>query len=117
METISTRDEIGLVRKAYPQWTRITMDAKVETGELKGFMEMRDEVITEAIARLDEFAIIFSNEINQVHRGGYSLEEPPITGMDFFKEITTAGDMGLSERVKNDVSAMLPLLLASWEWR
>lgn len=106
-EGISLREEAGLVRKAYPVWGRINMDVKVESGELKGLMEMRDEVIEETISRLNEFAVTFTRAMNEVHRNGYSLEEPPTGGIDFFKEgITTAGDMALSDRVKNDTSAI-----------
>ncbi len=104
-EAISIREETGIVRKAYPHWDRISMDVDVVSGELKGLLDVRDELIQGSMSRLDEFAITFSKAINEVHRAGYTLDEPPLQGVDFFREdITSADEMSLSRDILESVT-------------
>ncbi len=55
---------------------------KSNHGELAGILKARDEIIPQQQKALDELAVKFAAQVNNVHRGGYGLDDT--TGLDFF---------------------------------
>ena len=85
-------------------------------GMLKGWVEARDVVISDYLARLDDLAAGIVNEVNSVHRNGYGLSIDPATvdpitnpegdyytNVDFFVG-TSASDMVINPDIAGDVS-------------
>lgn len=70
----------------------------LKTGELKGLLDVREGTgvngqyggIPYYVKRLDEFARVFAEEINKVHRQGYTADDSD--GGDFF-EATSGGNI------------------------
>ena len=58
------------------------------SGQLKGLMEVRDKVIPDQIAGLNQLAAHLAAEVNALHSSGYGIDDPATTGQDFF-----AGDI------------------------
>jgi len=54
-------------------------------GELGGYIDARDKVVTEYRDRLNILVATLAEVINAIHRKGYTLEEPPTSGIDFFQ--------------------------------
>lgn len=79
---------------------------KLQTGKLGGIIETRDKLIGEALHRMDQLAYSFSNQINEIHRQGFSINGS--TALDFFAPMdTTYGAcerIGLSQDIRADVN-------------
>jgi len=72
-------------------------------GELKGLIEIRDELIPSFQKDLDQLAEGLVTAINTLHRQGYGLDGS--TGLDFFNpEGITAKDISLSGEITSDPS-------------
>lgn len=76
---------------------------KVESGELKSLLELRDSDIGGVMADLDEFAVALADRVNEVHRTGYGLTGT--NGVEFFAaDITGAANFRLSSLILDDPS-------------
>jgi flagellar hook-associated protein 1 FlgK len=53
------------------------------SGELKGTLEVRDQVLVDQLAGLNTFANGLITQVNAIHRAGFGLNNA--TGMDFFE--------------------------------
>lgn len=92
----------GLVQVEWENGNKVAL----KTGELKGLLDARDGKglngeyggIPYYVKRLDEFAKVFAEKINEVHREGYTAND--IAGGDFFE-----GLGGLDIRADNIVVA------------
>ena len=74
-----------------------------QSGELKGLMIARDELIPKYEAKLNELAEGFVKKINDIHTSGYNLYEN--SGLTFFDPTClTAKTIKLSSSIVNDVS-------------
>lgn len=82
----------------------------IQSGELAGLLEVRDEIIPEIMNRLDHLALAITNEINALHLTGFALDG--LTGYNFFKPFEplvpgssqgAAAQIQLSEEVKNNL--------------
>ena len=62
-----------------------TLTADSVGGELKGYLEMRDETIPGVLDRLDQLAYHITEEINTQHSAGVDLNGD--VGTDFFEEV------------------------------
>lgn len=72
-----------------------------QSGQVAALLLVRDEVIPELMAGLDEFTVALVSEINALHRTGYGLDGS--TGLDFFNADTTgAADIALALEVSLD---------------
>ncbi|MEW6749565.1 MAG: flagellar hook-associated protein FlgK [Candidatus Latescibacterota bacterium] len=79
--------------------------AQITEGELRGTMQVRDEVVPDLLSRLDQVAAGLVWEVNRVHRSGYGRDGT--TGIDFFAAAnTSAGNIRLSEEVAGDLGAI-----------
>ena len=74
---------------------------EINNGQLAGLLELRDEVLIDRQAELDELAVAMVEKINEIHRGGYGLDGE--TGRDFFDAATTsAADIRLDTLIENN---------------
>jgi len=55
-----------------------------QNGELKALFYLRDEVVEEYKKYLNDLAGGIINAVNTAHKQGYTLEDPPVKGGDFF---------------------------------
>ncbi len=64
------------------------------SGELGGILEAYNTGIPGTMGKLDQLAAAFVNEINSLHVSGFGLQNPPRTGINFFKG-NSAATIGL----------------------
>ncbi|MFH1734900.1 MAG: flagellar hook-associated protein FlgK, partial [bacterium] len=82
-------------------WAGNNSEVNVQSGQIGALLLVRDEVIPELIAGLDEFAVSLATQVNAIHQTGYGLDGS--TGVDFFNANTTgAADIALSLEVSQD---------------
>ena len=81
----------------------IDISSTLEGGELKGIIEMRDGVINELMNEVDLLAQTLIDEVNGLHKSGYTLSGKE--GIPFFKELSQyfAKDIDISEDIKSDL--------------
>ena len=73
-----------------------------QSGEIRGFIDSRDQVIPEYQKKLDTLANALVSKINAVHETGYDLNG--VSGNDFFDPTTTgASDIKLSPTIESNV--------------
>ncbi|MBI5064030.1 MAG: flagellar hook-associated protein FlgK, partial [Desulfatitalea sp.] len=72
---------------------------RIVSGELKGWIEARDVVITDYQTRLDDLAATMIGEMNALHSAGYGLDG---SQNDFFIG-TGAADMAVNPDIEADV--------------
>ncbi len=80
----------------------------ISGGKLKGWLEVRDSIIPDYLARLDNLAVGIMNEVNAAHQTGYGLTIDlftglPFTGTDFFVGIS-ASDMAVNQDIIDDTN-------------
>lgn len=68
-------------------WDDTLEDVQIFDGELKGLLDIRDEVLPEITDDLDEFAIQLIKRFNEIHRLGFGLDGS--TGLNFFEAFDT----------------------------
>ena len=71
------------------KWTSSGYDVEVTSGELKGILVSRDEVLGGKLEQLDRIAQALYTAVNSAHNAGYGLNGS--TGLDFFSD-PTPGD-------------------------
>lgn len=77
-------------------WEQNGASVTLQSGQIAGYLDMRDEEITYYLDSLDEFAATLIEEFNATHAAGYGLDDS--TGLDFFSG-TGALDIDLSEDI------------------
>jgi len=98
----------GDISVTVPVWSSDNRTVQVSSGRMKGLLDMRDGVIPDMLASLDELANTFVSQVNAVHETGYGADGN--TGRSFFNINTTgAKDIALS----NDVLESLSYIAAS----
>ncbi len=60
-------------------------EVKLNSGELKGIMNVRDEMIDDYLNKLDDMAEAFANRFNDVHSQGYDQDGNPAGEFFVFK--------------------------------
>ncbi len=73
-------------------WNNIASDIspKLRNGKIGGWLDLRDEIVPEYIANLDELAGALMREVNTLHFAGYTLSGE--TGKYFFENFRVAPD-------------------------
>lgn len=93
---------LGQISVDYPSWGRTGHEVLITEGRLGAVLEMRDEAIPQYQNRLDTLALAIVEEVNAIHKNGYSLSGS--TNNPFFSEETTgAADIEISSLVRADV--------------
>ncbi len=78
---------------------------EITRGELSGLMELRDDIIAERLAELDEIAVSLAQSVNEIHRRGYGIDG--VSGRDFFDPSTTgADDIKLADNIIEDTATI-----------
>ena len=67
------------------RWNDDNRPVKMQSGELKALMVMRDDVLYKQITQLDNLAANIMDLVNSVHRDGFGLNFK--TGLDFFRKV------------------------------
>ncbi|MFW5962102.1 MAG: flagellar hook-associated protein FlgK [bacterium] len=87
----------------YLKWEHTDEDILINSGELKGMLDMRDEEIPFYLEELDSLARAFVTEINTQHQNGYTLNDE--TGFAFFDPaFITADTIALSDEIKGNLN-------------
>ncbi len=81
-------------------WSNDGTSVRISGGELAGLLVMRDEVIPETLAGVDQLASTLINAVNAIHATGYGLDGS--TGIDFFTG-TGAFDIECNSEIVEDV--------------
>ena len=81
-------------------WSNDGTSVRISSGELAGLMILRDEVIPEILAEVDQLASTLIDEVNAIHATGYGLDGS--TGLDFFTG-TGAFDIECNSEIVDDV--------------
>jgi flagellar hook-associated protein 1 FlgK len=92
-------------------WNGIPTDlsADLSGGKIGGWLDIRDEIVPQYLANLDELAGSLIQELNALHSGGYTPSGA--TGLSFFEPLTNpipgdfsgaAASIGLSSDVSGD---------------
>ena len=77
--------------------------APIQDGKLKGLLEVRDNILPDYLARLDELAAVLVDEVNALHRVGFGPTGS--TGIDFFDTTKTdASNIALDDRILDDLN-------------
>ncbi len=72
----------------------------LQTGQLAGLTNLRDNQLTSYMEKLDNLAVNLAQQLNAIHRQGSGLGDPPSTNIDFFaSDITGAADFRLSDEI------------------
>ncbi|QQR81090.1 MAG: hypothetical protein IPJ69_02830 [Deltaproteobacteria bacterium] len=66
--------------------TGTTITSRINGGELKGLMDVRDTIIPDYQERLNHLAYKIATEVNKVHATGYDLDGD--TGNNFFTDLS-----------------------------
>jgi flagellar hook-associated protein 1 FlgK len=61
------------------------VEAQMTGGETGGLLKTYNTTIPDTLGRLDRLAEGLISEVNRVHSTGYGLQNPPKTGINFFK--------------------------------
>lgn len=86
----------------------------INGGEMKGYTDSRDDVITIYREKIAELAKVVAEEVNKQHQAGYGLEGS--TGIDFFTMRDAGPDFSASNiRVNQEIIDNLNLLAAAGE--
>jgi flagellar hook-associated protein 1 FlgK len=77
------------------------------TGELRGYLDARDQVITDQLDGLNQLAQVLNDQVNALHQIGYNITTPGVpSGMDFFTIDDVAHQaltIHISDDIKNDL--------------
>lgn len=81
--------------------TPVKITEQINGGKIGGLLEVRDKVITEALADVDKMAYTLAANVNDVHREGYSVYNR--TGRDFFELPTQLRHASANFSVSRDI--------------
>ena len=82
-------------------WEDDATSANINNGEIAGLMQMRDEIITGVMAKMDQLAATLITEVNAIHRTGYGSNGA--TNIDFFTG-TSASDMAVNDEIVGNMA-------------
>jgi len=74
-------------------WNNVTSDVsqRITGGEMGAWLDIRDEIVPQYLANLDEIAGTFIQEVNALHTAGYTLSGE--TGKYFFADFNVAPEI------------------------
>ena len=70
-------------------------------GEMYGLKDIYSAKLPEYEAQLDQVVNTIRDEVNKIHQQGYTIEEPPQTGLNFFT-VSTDGKLRVNEKILDD---------------
>ncbi|MBN1898541.1 MAG: flagellar hook-associated protein FlgK [Spirochaetes bacterium] len=71
-------------------WKEINLTPTITSGEMKGLLEIRDDILKKQLAHLNNFAVNLTDLVNEIHRDSFAMDG--VTNRDFFRYLpaTTA---------------------------
>jgi len=104
---VSELDTLPVAEEGHPVekviWKQGAREVRISGGELGGILEVRDDKINTYLERLDRLARTLAEEVNSIHRNGYTLNGA--SDVDFFdSDVQGAADIELSDAVKDNPS-------------
>lgn len=88
VETTFTQQGDGPVTVTL-RWADNQRELRVNSGELQGVLDVRDRVLPDRLADLDQMANALAREVNALHHQGYDLNGA--SGLDFFQGAGAGG--------------------------
>jgi len=83
------------------------------TGELRGYLDARDQAITDQLDGLNQLAQVLNDQVNALHQIGYNMATPGVpSGMDFFT-IDDATHQALTIHISDDIKNDLENIAAA----
>lgn len=84
-------------------------DVGIASGELKGYLHMRDVVVTNIQGKISDMAKSVAEQVNNLHHQGYGLDDNP--GIDFFVKSDAgkpfmAGNIEVNQLLVDDVNLL-----------
>lgn len=65
-------------------WANDGNSADISGGEVGGLLQVRNGDLAGYYKDIEALVTTLAGEVNQLHQGGYGIDEPPTTGIDFF---------------------------------
>jgi flagellar hook-associated protein 1 FlgK len=98
--TLLTADNGGVQNVMWQDSSGATVDItnQIDSGELKGWIESRDVMLTDYANRLDSLANGIITEVNLLHFNGTTLDGVTTTGVDFFSG-SNAGTIAVNANI------------------
>jgi flagellar hook-associated protein 1 FlgK len=111
----NTADPTKAKLEWYDPYTNASQgEVNVSGGVIKGYLDMRDQVITNYQGKLSELAQAIAEEVNTLHQAGFGLDGT--TGLDFFTMNDAGPDFTAKNiRVNQDIIDNLNLIAAAGE--
>lgn len=78
----------------------VNISNEISGGKLKGWLEVRDVVITDQLNRLDTLAQTLMTEVNNLHQSGFDLNG--VAGLVYFDGTGTAADIEVNAIIVGD---------------
>lgn len=75
--------------------------AQLSGGSLNALLKLHNNELPKQLATLDELAISLMENVNSIHSQGFSVTDPPLTGIDFFTEYKN-GKLEINEDILDD---------------
>jgi flagellar hook-associated protein 1 FlgK len=73
------------------------------TGSLRAMYDLKDVILPGYLQKLDNMAVQIVKSVNDIHKKGYNITDPPATGAFFFApKVTGVMDFSLSKEVLSD---------------
>jgi flagellar hook-associated protein 1 len=103
LQTVSESQDDGS-RLLQPRWADGS-NLEIKAGSMAGLLQVRDEVIPQKLAELDQMALALVQSVNALHMQGHDLHGT--TGAHFFDPATTgAANIGVSSALVGDPSLL-----------
>lgn len=65
-------------------WANDENSADISGGEVGGLLQVRNGDLAGYYKDIEALVTTLADKVNQLHQGGYGIDEPPATGIDFF---------------------------------
>lgn len=65
-------------------WANDGNSADISGGEVGGLLQVRNGDLAGYYKDIEALVTTLADKVNQLHQGGYGIDEPPTTGIDFF---------------------------------
>lgn len=80
-----------------------TMPAMLSGGELNALSEIYSTKIPDYQKKLDNLVKVFADAVNKEHSAGYTIEDPPLTGISFFEGYSN-GKLLVNKDILNNIN-------------
>jgi flagellar hook-associated protein 1 FlgK len=91
--------------------TLVNITNQLSGGELKGWVDGRDVVISDYMTQLDTLAQTIISEVNTLHSAGITLDTVDTTGVDFFSG-TSAANIAVNSNIVSNTDLIAAAAVA-----